>query len=117
THEFANKVDELKALFGHVLRASRVQVLKDNLDDLQWTREEDREVETVDPQFVLGSLLLEGLDLKILGGTIGLDVILVKRHSFPSMEKVRPVDSLYELPYFLATKEKEVLNLAYPSLG
>ncbi|GKD08231.1 hypothetical protein Tco_1187916, partial [Tanacetum coccineum] len=47
--------DELRALFGHVLRASRVQVPEDDLDDLHWTREEDGEFETVDPQFLLGS--------------------------------------------------------------
>ncbi|GKF95389.1 hypothetical protein Tco_0288124, partial [Tanacetum coccineum] len=50
-HEFTNKVDELRALPGHVLGAARVQVPEDDLNDLKWTWEEDREVETLDLQF------------------------------------------------------------------
>ncbi|GJW13774.1 hypothetical protein Tco_0017907 [Tanacetum coccineum] len=67
THEFTNKVDELRALPGHMLGAARVQVPEDELDDLQWTREENREFEIVDPQFLLGSEMLECLVPKMLG--------------------------------------------------
>ncbi|GJY52262.1 hypothetical protein Tco_0443109 [Tanacetum coccineum] len=49
THRFTNKVDELRALPGHVLGATRVQVLEDDLNDLKWTRKEDGAVETLDP--------------------------------------------------------------------
>ncbi|GJT13836.1 hypothetical protein Tco_0860878 [Tanacetum coccineum] len=49
TKKFVNKVDELRALSGHILGVSRVQVPEDDLDDLQWTREEDGEFEIVDP--------------------------------------------------------------------
>ncbi|GKE13359.1 hypothetical protein Tco_1416910 [Tanacetum coccineum] len=62
THEFANKVDELIALPGHVLGATSIQVLEDDLNDLKWTQEEDGVVETLDPQFLLGSELLEIID-------------------------------------------------------
>ncbi|GJT47919.1 hypothetical protein Tco_0974076 [Tanacetum coccineum] len=72
TKNFFYKVDELRALPGHVLRASRVQVPEDNLDYLHWTREEDREYETADPQFLLGSKMLEGLDPKMLGSSLKL---------------------------------------------
>ncbi|GJS50281.1 hypothetical protein Tco_0600402 [Tanacetum coccineum] len=47
--KLVNKVDKLRALSGHVLGATQVQVPEDDLDDLQWTREEDGEFETVDP--------------------------------------------------------------------
>ncbi|GJX45183.1 hypothetical protein Tco_0261859 [Tanacetum coccineum] len=66
-HKFFYKVDELRALSGHVLRASRVQVPEDDLNDLHWTQEEDGEFETMDPQFLLGSKMLEVLGPKILG--------------------------------------------------
>ncbi|GKA44270.1 hypothetical protein Tco_0736994 [Tanacetum coccineum] len=66
------KVDELSALLGHVLRASRVQVPNDDLYDLHWTREKDREFEIVDPQFLLGSKMLEDLDPKMLGSSLKL---------------------------------------------
>ncbi|GJT69075.1 hypothetical protein Tco_1028361 [Tanacetum coccineum] len=49
TKKFFYKVDELRAMFGHMLGASRVQVPEDDLDDLQWTREEDGEFKIVDP--------------------------------------------------------------------
>ncbi|GJT18038.1 hypothetical protein Tco_0876744 [Tanacetum coccineum] len=93
THEFANQVDELRALPSYVLRAARVQVPEDDMDDLQWTREKDGEFKIVDPQFMLGSELLEGLGPKMLGGTIGVEVILVIGHFVPSIVKVHPVGS------------------------
>ncbi|GJV09758.1 hypothetical protein Tco_1351299 [Tanacetum coccineum] len=66
SQKLAYKIDELKALSGHVLRTARVQIPEDDLYDLRWTREEDGEFETLDPQFLLGSELLEGLGLKML---------------------------------------------------
>ncbi|GJY09291.1 hypothetical protein Tco_0377476 [Tanacetum coccineum] len=41
----AQAVDELRALSNYVLGATRVQVLEDDLDDLQWTQEEYGEFE------------------------------------------------------------------------
>ncbi|GKE62742.1 hypothetical protein Tco_1513109, partial [Tanacetum coccineum] len=41
--------DELRALPRNVLGATRVEIQEDNLYDLKWTREEDGEVETLDP--------------------------------------------------------------------
>ncbi|GJY15751.1 hypothetical protein Tco_0386173 [Tanacetum coccineum] len=49
TKKFFYKVDELRVISCHVPRASRVQVPKDDLDDLHWTREEDGEFKTADP--------------------------------------------------------------------
>ncbi|GJY96169.1 hypothetical protein Tco_0512530 [Tanacetum coccineum] len=72
TKKFFYIVDELRALSGHVLRASRVQVLEDDLDDMHWTREEDGKFETANPQFVLSSKMLEGLDPKMLGSSLKL---------------------------------------------
>ncbi|GJU95320.1 hypothetical protein Tco_1320076 [Tanacetum coccineum] len=43
------KVDELRALPSYVLGVTRVQVPEDDLNDLKWIREEDGEVETLDP--------------------------------------------------------------------
>ncbi|GJU85440.1 hypothetical protein Tco_1292986 [Tanacetum coccineum] len=66
TQEFTNKVDELRAIFGHMLRASEVQIPQNNLDNLQSKREEDGTSKIVDPQDCLGSLVLEVLDSTIL---------------------------------------------------
>ncbi|GKC52517.1 hypothetical protein Tco_1075262, partial [Tanacetum coccineum] len=126
TKKFFYKVDELRAISGYVLRASRVQVLEDDLDYLHLTQEEDGEFKTSDPQFLLGSKMLEGLYPKMLGsslkltdfatlvllwytltsglgvitgvwlvslgGTMGLEVILVKGHFVPLIVKFLPVD-------------------------
>ncbi|GJS48819.1 hypothetical protein Tco_0598940 [Tanacetum coccineum] len=46
---------------------SKFQTKHDDLDDLHWTQEEDGEFETADPQFLLGSKMLEGLYPKMLG--------------------------------------------------
>ncbi|GKC49529.1 hypothetical protein Tco_1072274 [Tanacetum coccineum] len=51
TQKFSNEVDELRALPGHMLGATRVQVPEYDLYDLKLTREEDEVVETLDPQF------------------------------------------------------------------
>ncbi|GJR56157.1 hypothetical protein Tco_1406678 [Tanacetum coccineum] len=74
-----------------MLGASGVQIQENNMDNLKLTREEDRESETVDPQCLLGSEMLVGLDHKILGSTL-VEVILVKEHEFPIIVKVRPID-------------------------
>ncbi|GKC60694.1 hypothetical protein Tco_1088292 [Tanacetum coccineum] len=75
--------------------ATRIQVPKDDLYDLYWKQEEDGEVETLDPQFLLGSELLKDLDSAILGGTILVEVILVEGHLVSSIVKVIPVGSIY----------------------
>ncbi|GKF40815.1 hypothetical protein Tco_0124157, partial [Tanacetum coccineum] len=49
-----------------MLRAAGVQIPKNNLDNLHLSREEDRTSETMDPQDLLGSLLLADIDLTIL---------------------------------------------------
>ncbi|GJY65557.1 hypothetical protein Tco_0467795 [Tanacetum coccineum] len=50
-----------------MLGAAEVQIPEDNLDDLYSSREEDGTSETMDPQDLLGSLLLADIDLIILG--------------------------------------------------
>ncbi|GKB60523.1 hypothetical protein Tco_0916709 [Tanacetum coccineum] len=119
THDFTNKADELRALPGYVLGAPQVQVPEDDLNDLKWTREEDKEVllgseslEILDstlldlllePTLVMSLsfpelMLLGGVFLAILvesgflGGTTLMEVILVKGYLFPSTVKVRPVE-------------------------
>ncbi|GJT02595.1 hypothetical protein Tco_0823764 [Tanacetum coccineum] len=91
SQKLADKIDELRALSGYVLGAARVQVPKDNLYDMRWTREEDGEIETLDPQFLLGSELLEGLGPKMLGGSTVVEVILVIGQFVLSIVKVRPI--------------------------
>ncbi|GJT15545.1 hypothetical protein Tco_1188757 [Tanacetum coccineum] len=59
--KFANEVDELREMPGHMLGAAQIQVPEYDLYDLKLTREEDGAVETLDPQFCMGSKLLEGL--------------------------------------------------------
>ncbi|GJX02665.1 hypothetical protein Tco_0188581 [Tanacetum coccineum] len=86
-----------------MLGATRVQVPEDDLYDLCWIREKDGELETLDPQFLLGSELLEILDSTILDllfyptffvalGTTAVEVILVKGRLVPSIVKVLPID-------------------------
>ncbi|GKD30556.1 hypothetical protein Tco_1241334 [Tanacetum coccineum] len=53
-----------------MLGASGVQIPKNNLENQKLTREEDGELETVDPQCLLGSLMLEVLDPRILGSLL-----------------------------------------------
>ncbi|GKA14661.1 hypothetical protein Tco_0694307 [Tanacetum coccineum] len=62
TQKFTNEVDELRAISGHMLGASGVQIPQNNLDNLQSIREENGTSEIVDPQDCLGSLVLEVLD-------------------------------------------------------
>ncbi|GKC53856.1 hypothetical protein Tco_1076601 [Tanacetum coccineum] len=96
THKFANEVDELRALPGHMLGAARVQVPEYDLYDLKLTREEDGAVETLDPYFpdllLLGCVCLAGVvDMDFLGDTSLVEMILVKGHVFPSIVKIRHV--------------------------
>ncbi|GKF67971.1 hypothetical protein Tco_0197650, partial [Tanacetum coccineum] len=49
-----------------MLRASRVQIPHDNLDNLQSLREEDGTSKTVDPPDLVGSEELEILDYVII---------------------------------------------------
>ncbi|GJV87332.1 hypothetical protein Tco_1531270 [Tanacetum coccineum] len=87
-----------------MLGAVGVQIPKNNLDDLHSSKGEDGTSETMDPQDLLGSFLLEDKDLIFLGlgvllsrvvgflrGTSAVVVILVKEHAFPTIVKVRPV--------------------------
>ncbi|GJW91731.1 hypothetical protein Tco_0169284 [Tanacetum coccineum] len=87
-----------------MLGAVEVQIRENNLDDLHSSREEDGTSETIDPQDLLGSLLLADIDLIILGldvsvsrvvgfprATSAVVVILVKGHAFPTIVRVRPV--------------------------
>nr|GEX83009.1 hypothetical protein [Tanacetum cinerariifolium] len=58
---------ELKEIFGHMLGAARVQIPKNNLDDIHSSREEDGTSKTIDLKDLLDSLLLADIDLIILG--------------------------------------------------
>ncbi|GKD90731.1 hypothetical protein Tco_1366238, partial [Tanacetum coccineum] len=49
-----------------MLGAAGVQISENNLDDMHLSREEDGTPETMDPQDLLGSLLLADIDLIIL---------------------------------------------------
>nr|GFB63898.1 hypothetical protein [Tanacetum cinerariifolium] len=107
------KIDELRAISGHVLGATGVQIPKDDLDNLQ-VRSEEGTLELEDPQELLGSNLLgtfllaalgflvytnvtTGLSMLLtigmgsLGGTIAGVAIIVKGHTFPTSLNVRPV--------------------------
>nr|GEZ53796.1 putative Gag-Pol polyprotein [Tanacetum cinerariifolium] len=110
TKKLLYKIDELRAISGHVLGATGVQIQKDDLNNLQSVIE----VETLklDPQDLLGSILLGTflalgflvytnvttgffvlltIGMGSLGGTIVAVAILVKGHTFPTNVKVRPV--------------------------
>ncbi|GKF91164.1 hypothetical protein Tco_0274865, partial [Tanacetum coccineum] len=63
-----NKIGELRAIFGHVLGASGVQIPLNNLDNLHSIKEEeDGATEVLDPRDVPGSILLAFRDFTILG--------------------------------------------------
>nr|GEX43010.1 hypothetical protein [Tanacetum cinerariifolium] len=67
TEKFMSKIGELRAISGHVLGASRVQIPQDDLDNLQSIREEeDRATEVSDPRYVPGSILLAVIDFTTL---------------------------------------------------
>ncbi|GKF58986.1 hypothetical protein Tco_0175772, partial [Tanacetum coccineum] len=50
-----------------MLGATGVQIPENNLDNLHSSKEEDGTSKTMDPQDLLGSLLLADIDLIILG--------------------------------------------------
>nr|GFB78101.1 hypothetical protein [Tanacetum cinerariifolium] len=67
TEKFMSKIGELRAISGHVLGASRVQIPQDDLDNLQSIREkEDGATEVSDPRDVPGSILLAVIDFTTL---------------------------------------------------
>nr|GEV91497.1 FRIGIDA-like protein 3 [Tanacetum cinerariifolium] len=90
TQKFLYEVDELRAISGHMLGASRVQIPENNLDNLHSTVE-DGTLEIVDPQELLGLDVLLSNGIGFLRGTIAVVVILVKGHTFPTNVKVCPV--------------------------
>ncbi|GJY93553.1 hypothetical protein Tco_0509335 [Tanacetum coccineum] len=62
-----------------MLGAAGVQIPENNLDDLQASREEDGTLETVDPQDLLGSLLLADLIiLDLLTGSVDLVFLAIE---------------------------------------
>nr|GFB59997.1 hypothetical protein [Tanacetum cinerariifolium] len=101
--KFIDEIGELRAIFGHMLGAARVQIPENNLDNLHSSRDEDKTSKTMDTQDT-GFLLLAVIDLIILvlgvsvsrvvgflRGTLVVVVILVKGHAFPTIVKVRSV--------------------------
>ncbi|GKE85086.1 hypothetical protein Tco_1558828, partial [Tanacetum coccineum] len=98
---FIDEIGELRAISSHMLGVAGVQIPKNNLDDLHSSREEDGTSETIDPQDLLGSVLLADTYVRILGldvshsravgflrGTLAVVVILVKGHTFPTIVNV-----------------------------
>ncbi|GJR53836.1 hypothetical protein Tco_1404357 [Tanacetum coccineum] len=86
-----NEIGELRAIFGHVLRASGVQIPQNNLDNLHSIREvEDGETEELDPGDVPGSFWLEIIDFAILG--LLLEPIVLGFDSLALVEGFTPVE-------------------------
>ncbi|GKD68634.1 hypothetical protein Tco_1322724, partial [Tanacetum coccineum] len=50
TQKFIDEVGELRAISGHMLGATGVQIPENNLDNLHLVREEDGTLETMDPR-------------------------------------------------------------------
>nr|GEU65887.1 hypothetical protein [Tanacetum cinerariifolium] len=65
TQKFLYEVDELRAISGYMLGASKVQIPENNLDNLH-SIIKDGTLEIVDPQELLGSFSLATNDLLIL---------------------------------------------------
>nr|GEY25420.1 hypothetical protein [Tanacetum cinerariifolium] len=87
-HKFVDEIGELRAISSHVLGAARVQIPKNNLDNLHLSIEEDGTMETVDPQDLLGLGLLLYRAIGFLRVTSAVVVILVKGNAFPTIVKV-----------------------------
>nr|GFC18825.1 hypothetical protein [Tanacetum cinerariifolium] len=85
------KVDELRAISGHMLRAASVQIPENNLDNLHSISKEET-LKLVDPQEFLVLSVLLTIGIGSLRCTIAVVAILVKGHTFPTNEKVHPVD-------------------------
>nr|GEV21677.1 hypothetical protein [Tanacetum cinerariifolium] len=88
--KFLYKVDELRAISGHMLGASGVQIPENNLDNLH-SIIKDGTLEIMDPQELLGLVVLLSIGIGFLRRTIVVVVILVIGHTFPTNVKVRPV--------------------------
>ncbi|GJZ78139.1 hypothetical protein Tco_0642811 [Tanacetum coccineum] len=98
TQEFTDEIGELRAISGHVLRATGVQITENDLDNLHSLREVDGILVFVDPKDLLGFLEYTKLttslgdsDSRTIGfleGTSLVVVILVKGHAFPIIVKV-----------------------------
>nr|GEW70336.1 hypothetical protein [Tanacetum cinerariifolium] len=71
TQKILYEVDELRAISGHMLGASGVQIPEKNLDNLH-SIIEDVTLEIVDPQELLGSFLLATNDILILDLLTGI---------------------------------------------
>ncbi|GKE00719.1 hypothetical protein Tco_1388702 [Tanacetum coccineum] len=70
-----NKIGELRAISGHVLGATGVQIPQNNLDNLQSIREEeDGATEVLDPRDVSGFIMLADIDFATLGLLLGTDL-------------------------------------------
>ncbi|GJR65959.1 hypothetical protein Tco_0012024 [Tanacetum coccineum] len=54
--KFTDEIGELRAISGHVLRATRIQIPEDDLDNLHSFKEVDGILVFVDPQDLLGFL-------------------------------------------------------------
>ncbi|GJS94333.1 hypothetical protein Tco_0801301 [Tanacetum coccineum] len=83
-----------------MLKAARVQIPQNNLDNPHSSREEDGTSKLLDPRDVPGSILLE-LKVTVRGmvflrGISLVVVILVKGHAFPTNENFLPVDLGYD---------------------
>nr|GEZ10171.1 hypothetical protein [Tanacetum cinerariifolium] len=100
TKKFLYKVDELRAVSGHMLRTSKVQIPENNLDNLH-SIIEDGTLELMDLQELLDLSVLLSIRIGSLRGTIVVVAILVQGHKFPTNVKVRPVD----LDFILAFTE------------
>nr|GEV18851.1 hypothetical protein [Tanacetum cinerariifolium] len=89
--KFVDEIGKERAISDHILRAAAVQIQDNNLDNLHPLREEDGTLETMDLQDlpVLGVFVYKAIGF--LEVTSVVVVILVKRHSFPTIVKVRPV--------------------------
>ncbi|GJV19132.1 hypothetical protein Tco_1368152 [Tanacetum coccineum] len=62
-----NEIGELRAISGHVLGASGLQIPQDDLDNMQSIKEEeDGATEVSDPQDVPSSILLAVIDFTTL---------------------------------------------------
>nr|GEZ00904.1 hypothetical protein [Tanacetum cinerariifolium] len=89
--KFIYEVGELRAVSGHVLGATGVQIPENNLDNVHSIVEEDGTLKIRDPQDLLGLDVLLSRGIGFLRGTLAVVVILVKGYAFPTIVKVLPV--------------------------
>ncbi|GKB94827.1 retrovirus-related pol polyprotein from transposon TNT 1-94 [Tanacetum coccineum] len=100
TEKFMNEIGELRAIFGHVLGASGVQIPQNNLDNLQLIREEENgATEVSNPRDLSGSIFTTCFGATTSRGmgtlrcTLLVEVNLVKGsyHSFVLPEGFDPL--------------------------